>query len=197
MLDFFGQMPYLVVVLLLFASGMGAPIAEDIPLLLGGYWCGIGKADIAMMLPITFFAVFGADIMIYTLGRKYGRHVQRVRVLRRYLSPKRMAKAAEAFHKHGGKTLFAARFMPGLRAPLYFSAGTFKIPFWKLLVFDGVAALVSVPLWVLLAWHFADHIDRVRQWSLWAQLTLGSVVVLLIAVVVYKLTRREKLASAG
>ncbi len=198
MITLLEHLPYVCVVVLLLASGMGAPIAEDLPLLLGGYWCGIGKADIAIMIPIAFVAVLGSDILIYSFGRRYGHHVQRLPLLRRYLSPRLLARAELAYHNHGGKTLFAARFLPGLRAPLYFSAGVFKIPFWKLLAFDGLAALISVPVWVLLAWHFADHIDRVRHWSFWGQLALaGGVVLLACLVVLLRTNRRQKLASVS
>ena len=38
-----------------------------------------------------------------------------------------------------------ARFMPGLRAPIYFTAGTVGVKFHTFLFYDGLAALVSVP----------------------------------------------------
>ena len=192
------NLPYLGVAAILLASGFGLPIPEDLPLLLGGYCCGIGLADIRLMLPIAFLSVMGGDSAIYFVGRRYGHHIQQLRRLRRYLTPARLTKAEMAFHSHGGKTLFLARFMPGLRAPVYFSAGAFKIPYWKLLVFDGTAALGSVPLWVLVAYYFADDIDTVRQWSTGVQAGLIAVVVVGIAgYVSWKYFQRRKLASAS
>ena len=77
-------LPYLGVVMILVASGFGLPIPEDVPLLLGGYLCGVGQADIQLMVPVAFFAVVGADLIVFGLGRRYGHHVPRLPILRRY-----------------------------------------------------------------------------------------------------------------
>lgn len=191
---------YAGVVLILLISGLGAPIPEDLPLLAGGFACGMGYADITVMLPVSFTAVLGADFLIYWMGRRYGEHVPRLPLIRRYMTPDRLARAEISFHKHGGKTLFLARFMPGLRAPIYFSAGAFKLPFWKMVVFDGSAAVLSVPVWVLLAWYLAKKVDfrTLQEWSFATQLlVLGTVVVVIGAAVAWKVIRQRRLASAG
>ena len=196
--NFIESLPYVGVVAVLLASGFGLPIPEDVPLLLGGYLCGIGKADITLMVPICFVAVVGADFIVFLLGRKYGHHVPRMPILRRYLTESRLARAEQAFHAHGGKALFMARFMPGLRAPMYFSAGVFKIPAWKMLTFDGTAAILSVPLWVLLAWWFAQDIEKVRVWSTGAQAVLLALVLVAGgAYLAMKWGRQRRVASAG
>lgn len=194
------QLPYLGVVFVLLLGGFGAPIPEDLPLLLGGYLCGKGQADVTIMLPVTLVAVLGADLMVYFLGRRYGHHVPKLPLLRRYLSEERLTRAELSFHKHGGKTLFLARFMPGLRTPIYFSAGAFKLPVWKMVLFDGSAALISVPVWVLLAWYLGKTVglETLRGWSIATQVTLiGFVIVCGLGIVGWKLVRQRRLASTG
>ena len=56
-----------------------------------------------------------------------------------------------------------ARFLPGLRAPTYFTVGHSRVPFWEFLLFDGLAALVSAPLWVCLGFWFGDDIERAAR----------------------------------
>lgn len=181
-----GHLLVALVIGLLLAGGLGLPLPEDIPLLLSGYLCYKGLASLNLMLPLTFGAVLGGDSIIYLMGRRYGHLVSRIPFLKHHLSPERLARAQKSFHDHGGKTLFVARFLPGLRAPVFFTAGTFKVSFWKFLVFDGSAALMSVPLWVLLAYHFGGEIDMVRHWASDAQaVILGALVLLLIAGLVY------------
>ncbi|MCX5660499.1 MAG: DedA family protein [Planctomycetota bacterium] len=176
-----GNVLVILVVTLLLLGGLGLPLPEDIPLLLAGYLCYKKLASLELMLPLTFAAVVGADSFIYLMGRRYGHLVSRVPLLKHHLSPDRLARAQARFHSHGGKTLFVARFLPGLRAPVFFTAGVFKIPFWKFLVFDGTAAVLSVPLWVLLAWHFGDEIDSVRHWASDAQAVILGTLVVVIA----------------
>jgi len=198
--QFIVHLPYLGVVLVLTAGGFGMPIPEDLPLLIGGYLCGVGQAQVTIMLPVSLAAVVGADFMVYLLGRRYGHHVPKLPLLRRYLSEQRLVKAEISFHKHGGKTLFFARFMPGLRTPIYFSAGAFKLPAWKMLMFDGLAALVSVPAWVLLAWYLAKTVDiqTLRDWSFATQVTLiVMAVAAAVGVVGWKVIRSRRLASTG
>lgn len=157
-------MPYVVVLGLLLLSGFGLPIPEDIPLILAGYLAYHGYADPWVLFPLTFLAVVGADLMVFWLGRRYGHHVPKLPLMRRFLTEKRLAKTEQLLHRHGGKFMFAVRFLPGLRAPAIFTAGNFKLPYWKFLLYDGGAALLSVPLILGLAYYFAEHLEQVRVW---------------------------------
>lgn len=190
------EFAYVGVAIVLLASGFGLPIPEDLPLITGGYLAGTGRADPTIMVIVAFLSVMGGDSIVYALGRLYGFQLTRIRFVRMFLSKKRVERAEQLFHKHGGKTLFVARFLPGLRAATFFIAGTFRISYWKFLFFDGTAALISVPLIVLLAWFFADQIDQVRHWSRTAQFLLGMVVLSAVlcyfAVKLYRGYRRRR-----
>ena len=160
------------IALILLLSGAGLPLPEDIPLLAAGYICGQGAARLEFMIPLCMVCVVGADSGLYLLGRRYGHHVPNLPVIGRFLSASRIALAEQKMRQHGGKTLFIARFLPGLRAPIFFASGACRVPYWKFLCFDGGAALLSVPTLILVAYYFSDHIDQVRHWTAEAQLTL-------------------------
>ncbi len=168
---------YLGVVAALLASGFGLPLPEDLPLLIGGYLCAAGTAKLEIMLPLVLAAVLGADCMVYLLGRRYGPAIQRMPWLQRMVGAKRLLRARSAFCAHSGKTLLCARFLPGVRTPTYFAAGAFHVPFWKMLVYDGLAAVVSVPLLVLAGYFLADHFDRAVAWARNGQLGTALVIV--------------------
>lgn len=149
-------------------SGFGLPIPEDITLLLAGFFCstvGGRLSHLWVMIPLTYFGVLGADLILYGLGRKYGPHVVELPLLRRFLTPARLEKAEHAFHQHGGKTLAVSRFLPGFRAAVFITAGTFRIPLWKILVFDGGAALASVPVWVIVGFFFGEYIPQILLYT--------------------------------
>jgi len=192
------HLPYLGVIFILFVAGFGVPIPEDVPLIIGGVMCGLGHANILIMLPITFAAVLGADITMFTIGRWHGDQLRRLPILRRYLSDERLARVSDAFHAHVGKTLFTARFLPGLRTPLFFTAGSVGISYWKLMFFDGLAAVISVPALVLAGYFGAAHKDRVLELARHAQLLIVVLVVAaVIAYVVVRRVRRRRRASAN
>lgn len=190
MQSFLTHFTYAGIVIVLLASGFGLPIPEDIPLITGGYLCYQGLANIWIMTPIAFTAVVLADCIVYWLGRRYGHHVPRLPLLNKYLSPQRLAKAEAAFHEHGGKTLFTARFLPGLRTATFFTAGTFRIPFWKFLAFDGFAAILSVPTITLAAYFFGEQIDHVRKFTWQGQIFLA--VFTVVAIVGFFVWRRYR-----
>ncbi len=196
-------MPYVVVLGLILLSGFGLPIPEDIPLILAGYLCypfdgEAGYANPWVLFPLAFLAIIGADLMVFYMGRRYGHHIPKLPLMRRFLTEKRLAKTEALLHKHGGKFMFAARFLPGLRAPAIFTAGNFKVPYWKFLAYDGGAALISVPVILGLAYYFAEHLERVRVWV--ANGEKGAIVVIGLAIMVLIVGKRfvsRKLSSDG
>ena len=53
-----------------------------------------------------------------------------------------------------------ARFIPGLRSPIFLTAGmSGKVSFWQWLIMDGLAALISVPIWIYLGDFGAENRD--------------------------------------
>lgn len=155
--------PYWAIIGVVLISGLGLPIPEDIPILVGGYLSARGYCNPWIMLPAIFVAIVGADGMVFWLGHRYGHHVPRLPLIRRFLTPDRLAKTEGMLHRHGGKFIFMARFLPGIRTAAFFTAGVFKVPYWKFLLYDGAAALVSVPTIFLLAYFLADHIDQAKD----------------------------------
>lgn len=193
---FVEQMSYLGVVLILLIAGFGLPLPEDIPLIMAGVLCGLGKANIYIMLPVAFGAVLGADVLIFTMGRLHGERLRKLPMIRKYLSDERLAKVSEAYHDHVGKTLFTARFMPGLRTPLFFTAGSVGVKYWRLLVFDGLAALVSVPALVLAGFFGAHHKDVVFEQAKQWQLIIFAVIFIAIGIFVIIHRRRGRRTAA-
>ncbi len=181
---------YVGIALLLIAGGFGLPIPEDIPLIVGGVLCAKGVTDLEIMLPLTFICVMGGDSALFFIGRRFGPRLPEMPVIGRFMKPERMARARIFFADHGGKTLFAARFMPGLRAVFFASAGALHVPYWKMFMYDGFAALISVPVWVLVGDYLGKKlsVEEIKNWGFEVQLAIiGGVVA--IAVVVWLVKR--------
>ena len=173
---------YILIALLLLSSGVGAPVPEDIPLLLGGWLCALGQARLATMIPVAWVLVIAGDCVLYFLGRRYGHHVPKLPGLRRVMTEKRLTRAERFFEQHGGKTLFFMRFLAAVRAATWFAAGTLKIPFWKFIAYDGAAALIFAPGLVLAGWYFGPISKQIGQYVRWSQMTL-TLLVLVLAIV--------------
>ena len=56
--------------------------------------------------------------------------------------------------------MFVARFLPGLRTAVFVTAGiSRKVSYTRFILMDGLAALISVPVWIYLGEYGANNID--------------------------------------
>ena len=157
---FFTEYGYLAVFLVLLACGMGVPIPEDITLVTGGVIAGLGHANVHTMFMVGMLGVLVGDGLMFTAGRIFGHRILRFRLIARVMTPKRYAQVQEKFEKYGNWVLFLARFLPGLRTPIYITAGiSRKVSYLRFLLMDGLAALISVPFWVYLGAYGAENMD--------------------------------------
>ncbi len=172
--------------------GFGLPMPEDIVLVTGGVLAWMGSdmevVTIRSMLShpgLHVMAGFGlggilvGDSVIFWAGRKLGAHVAEFPALRRFITPERLSQAEELIRRRGNVVVMIARFLPGLRAPTYFTVGHSKLPYWEFLLFDGVAAAVSAPLWVCLGFYFGSNIgEAARHAARFGNYILAAVLVL-------------------
>ncbi len=186
--------PFIVLLL----CGLGLPIPEDIVLITAG---ALGQADGHSWIEIAalmYAGVIGGDTITFFAGRHLGGMVLTSRWFQRILPPPKQAKVVDFFDKYGSMGLFIGRFLPGLRAPIYFTAGSMKVPFVKFLFFDGLAAIISVPVFVWLGhwlWeNFHNDIEELNktlkqshEYAGWA-----AVVIVALAVGGFLLWRRKR-----
>ena len=172
---------------LLLLCGLGLPIPEDVVLILGG---ALGELDGRTWMKVSlvlYVGVVGGDSMIFFAGRHLGTRLLASSWLQRILPAPKQIKVEGLIERYGSMALFIGRFLPGLRAPIFFTAGSMKVSYLKFLFFDGFAALISVPVFVWLGhwlWlRFQDDLEelnealaRTHSYSLWFTLLLAGVV---------------------
>lgn len=161
LLNFYGPTPYFLIFGILLACGLGLPIPEDITLFAAGLAAYYGLTNLWVMILVCYSGVIVGDSVIFFLGAKYGQKLTKKWFFHKLLPDDRLAKVKVEFHQRGNRLIFAARFMPGLRAPMYFSAGTLHLPYRVFLFYDGMAALLSVPTIVGAVYYFGDELNKV------------------------------------
>lgn len=189
---------YVAVFIVLLVCGFGVPVPEDITLIAGGVIAGLGYANVHLMCLVGLVGVLAGDSAMFLIGRYLGPRAMRQRWVALLLTPRRYARVQKKFARYGSRLMFVARFLPGLRAPIYLTAGmTRQISFRRFLLLDGTAALISVPLWVYLGFYGALN----HEWLLlWIKRSKIGVTLLLAAVVLavawlawQRLRRRRRL----
>lgn len=188
LIGFFTDYGYIAVFGILILCGFGLPVPEDITLVSGGVISGLDLANPHTMCIVGLAGVLIGDSTMFLAGRIFGYRIQRIKTFRRILSPRRFSHIQRKFKQYGLSLLFVARFLPGLRSPIFLVAGmSRRISYLTFILMDGIAALISVPVWVYLGYFFADNLDLLMEYVKDVQtliyLILG--VILLIVLIVY------------
>ena len=158
-----GFLAYFTVFAILVACGLGVPLPEDISLILGGFLAHKGAANLPMMMVVGFTGILVGDSLIFYAGRRVGSRVGRSPsgFLAKVVTPEKRMKVEGLFALHGQKIVMIARFLPGVRAVTYFTAGSAGMSYWRFIFWDGLAALLSAPVFVWLGFHFGGELDYV------------------------------------
>jgi membrane protein DedA with SNARE-associated domain len=158
------------------------PLPEDVPLIAGGYLVA-RTGSLPLMIFTGLAGILIGDSVIFRAGQTYGERLLDTR-FGRHISGERVQRTIHLFEKHGAKFIMVARFVPGLRAVTYFVAGTTGVPYWKFLLFDGLAACVSAPAWVYLGFWARQHnmIHRAMRISSRAEFSLLGLFVVVVAI---------------
>lgn len=183
---------YAVLFGLLFACGLGLPLPEDIPLLIAGALVAKGRMSLALAAVCAWCGIIGGDIVLYNLGKKFGLEVRRLPMIGRHLSQTRLEQVHGMFEKWGVWVVAIGRMFAGIRGAMVVVAGAIRFTFWKFLLADGLAAIVSGGLFLALGYLFGRNMDALRrhveEGKKW---TLGVVMLLAAAAGVWILIQRR------
>lgn len=164
-----GAPAYALVFATLAASGLGLPINEDILLMVAAALTLRGVMDPLPLVAVAWCGVLCADALIFHWGHRFGARLLQHRWAARVLPPARLLMVQATMRRWGPGYLFLVRFMPGMRTALLFAAGSLKIPYRHLLLFDGAAGLVELPLLVfavrLVGGRWQDILAGVQRWQ--------------------------------
>lgn len=193
---------YFLVFGILIGCGFGLPIPEDVVLVTGGILSGLGAEsthlnELLYMLSVSMIGVLLGDSIMYILGRTLGYRIQKFKPMRMILPPKRFAQVQKLFNKYGIWVLFVARFLPVLRSPTFLAAGmSRRVGFIKFILMDGFAALISVPIWVLIGHYGAQNRENLANWlkdSKIALLVFTVSIVTILGLYIYKKVKQERI----
>ena len=183
---------YLGIMALLILTGCGLPIPEEVPIAMAG----VMSAQRTMQPVFAFVScILGAlvgDCVMYAIGYHWGHnllkdHPRFARLLRAH----REAKFEDMIRRHGLKVLFLARFMVGVRSPVYLSAGILRVSFRRFLVMDLMCATAVVSVFFLLSYAFGEQIIH---WLRTSQIGLTVILVTVVVgvLVLYFVRRRAR-----
>jgi membrane protein DedA with SNARE-associated domain len=176
LLQFFSQYAYEpgkvygFIIIFMTASSFGFPVPEELVLISAGLVAylaqhpeqfpppfeGATPVEVYLLATVCFLAVVGSDFLVYSIGKFFGKHLNKIKFFKKSLDEGHMKTINKWFEKYGGWACGIFRFTPGLRFPGHLSCGLTGIPVWKFLLIDMAVAAISVPTQVILVATYGE-----------------------------------------
>jgi membrane protein DedA with SNARE-associated domain len=146
----------------LLVGGLGVPLPEDAALLAAGVLIERGATNAWFAGALVLFGVMLGDSILFFAARRLGPRAYDRKLIKRVLPPERRAKIENAYARYGGRLVFFARHVAGLRAAVFAMAGIHGMRPRRFLLWDGAAACISIPFVMGLGYFGSKHIDKMR-----------------------------------
>jgi membrane protein DedA with SNARE-associated domain len=179
-LHLIGQYGYLVVFFGVMLESAGVPLPGETVLITAGMLVHRGVLGFGEVL---FFGILGAvvgDQIGYWAGRVGGRPF----VLRwgkyAFITAERLGRAERFFARHGGRTVFLARFVTGLRVFGALVAGISRMPWGKFALYNVLGGTLWATAAVSLGYFLWASIHLVEHWVGRFSLLLVAALVLVV-----------------
>lgn len=176
----------------LLGAGMGLPISEDAVIVATGAFADRGTFPTYVAVATCFAGVLAGDFCIYAFGRYFGRRAFEWKFFRKLLTQERRDRAEAIYARHGGKAVFLFRFLIGFRLPGFATAGLLNVSPWRFLLFDALAASITVPTVFFLGFYFSDRLDDIKDNLAAAEVYVLAGVVILAALSIFAWRRKKK-----
>jgi len=183
---------YLGPALVLFLCGLGLPLPEEVTLIASGLLLYQGKVAFIPITLVCSAAILAGDTVPYFLGRRYGLKALENRWVAKVLHPERFAIVEGKFKKHGSGVVFMCRFLPGIRIPAYFTAGTLGMGYPRFLFLDALGVMISVPTSIYLAMYFGGKIEELEKQLDNFNLILAFALVAVVGIVIFRMLHRRR-----
>lgn len=153
---------YLGIFLLMVLTGFGMPVPEEVFIIGAGVLSANGELRPELAFAACLLGAIVGDAVMYLIGNRIGRvghgFLRNHPKFSKLLGAQREEQFERAVQRHGLKVLLLARFMVGVRGPVYLAAGAVQMPFLKFLLWDLICATLVVGVFFALAFFFGEEI---------------------------------------
>jgi membrane-associated protein len=158
----------------------------DSLLFAAGAFAAIGSFNLLLLLGILYVAAFLGDTANYWIGHFFGQKIIDSPNIP-FINQKHIDETQEFYKKHGGKTIFLARFVPIVRTFAPFVAGVGKMHYGDFIKYNLTGGFVWVFGFTLLGYFFGN-IPLVKENF---SIVVLAIVALSVAPMVYEVVKSK------
>lgn len=186
-----GVIIYVILFLSLVGGAFGAPIPEDLPLVIGGVLINRGTANMHLVFLVCYTAIILGDLIIFLIGRRFGPSLFSKPWVKKRMPPARIRKMKLDLEKRSLLMIFLARHLFYLRTITFLACGAVKMRIERFLIADACAAMVSVPFMLALGYFAAEQFQRALTIFKRVEYVLLVLTVILVGWLFYRYRRRK------
>ncbi|MEW6210368.1 MAG: alpha/beta fold hydrolase [Acidobacteriota bacterium] len=166
-------------------------VSEDLTSIAAGLMVAQGRISYALAAFACFFGIFVGDVLLFLAGRYFGRPALRRAPFRWIVRERDVERSSAWFTRKGLIVIAASRFVPGMRLPTYFAAGTLNTSFWWFTLYFLIAGVVWTPLLVAVSALLGEELmgsALLAGQSFFLQAVIAIILVYIAAKLVVKLS---------
>jgi membrane-associated protein len=190
----FGVWSYLLLFAVIFLE-TGFVVTPFLPgdslLFAAGTFAALGSFEIALLFGLLFAAAVLGDTVNYWIGHTVGPRVFRVES--RWFKREYLERTHAFYERHGGKTIFLARFLPIIRTFAPFVAGVGAMRYGRFLAYNVVGGFVWTAGFLALGYFFGN-IPVVRENF---SLVVAAIILISVMPMGYEWLAARRRAAAG
>ena len=179
---------YLGFFLFIAATGCGMPIPEEAAIVVAGVLSSQGQLDWHIAFAVCLAGAIVGDSFMYAIGYRWGHGI--------FTSHPRFAKLFATENEqqfqnqveaHALKVMLIARFLVGIRAPVYVMTGVVHLPFRRFLLYDVLSASLVVGVVFWLSYVFGEEVvGWVKHAEIRATIVVLLIIIAAVAILYYR-----------
>jgi membrane protein DedA with SNARE-associated domain len=164
LLDLFARYGYGVVFAGVFLENTGLPVPGETTLLAGAALAHNGTLSLPLVIVTAIAgATLGGNLGFF-IGRRGGRRLAETYGRRIGFTPERLGQFDAFFERHGGRTVFIARFITGLRVVGAVLAGSSGMRWPAFIMYNASGAVVWCTVVSLAGYALGHSWDLLERW---------------------------------
>jgi membrane protein DedA with SNARE-associated domain len=190
---------YAGIILYMILTGCGFPMPEEVAIIAGGALAANGQLHWGLTLGSLLIGALVGDCVMYFIGRHFGRRLlEQNRFWNRVITREREKKVEGLLAQHGVKVLLGARFLVGLRGPMYITAGILKVPFRRFVLADLFCATLVVTLFFALSYFYGAQIIRaIHKGEGWLTIAVVTAAIIAGGIGLWWYVRKQKVLAVA
>ena len=152
----YGAWTYAILFLVIFME-TGFVVTPFLPgdslLFAAGTFAALGSMNVWLLIGLLIVAAIGGDTVNYWIGHYLGDRAYNIK----WIKKEYLDRTHAFFEKHGGKTIFLARFVPIVRTFAPFVAGMGRMSYRYFFSYNVFGGIVWVLLFTLLGYFFGNN----------------------------------------